>query len=401
MPKSEKKQKKLRNHLIDLGIFGAIVGGLKYKLSTIKPKPTFSPPQITKQVLEKKLADCFNLENLNIVRYNTEDNQTKFAVLTSYNPNSNNLTIQDIKTTAKSLGELIKSGIIKKLSGGYLKGQQTISQNQLLSPITPKNIIGIAYNYQRHSSEVGEKNTRKFKRQNMVAFRKESSSLTNAFAEIKKPDNVRLLDYEVELGLVIGKKINKDTQITLNNFQEFVAGYVLVNDISARCKQLKGSSLLDKIKGFRKAKSYPGFCPTGPVFVYNSGNSTAFTLSQFLIRNNKHYKLQEDRTFNMLNSPYEIIKELQKRLFSSNEKEYRIFIDKNQKRNFSLDPGDLIITGTPEGVAFNFNIKYIIGCGGKGNFIKFEQQNNDKYLQSEDILIATGENLGYQKLKIK
>ena len=66
-----------------------------------------------------------------------------------------------------------------------------------------------------------------------------------------------------------------------------------------------------------------------------------------------------------------------------------------------LNPGDLIATGTPAGVAFNFDVKYVIGCGGKQKFIDFEKANNEKYLRKGDILIAVSRKLGFQRFKIK
>lgn len=365
----------------------------------MKPKPQFLSQEVSKQTLETSLDESFDVNSLNVVRYNSGE-KPKFAVLTKWR-GLEELGIRDIETDANSLPELLESGILEKMANkeeNYLGEIKTIEENEILNPITPKNIIGLAYNYFEHAKEVGE--TEKFKGKNMVAFRKDTSSLSGAFDNIVKPDEVRLLDYEVELGIVLGKKIDRNTEITKKNFQDFIAGYVLTNDISARDIQLKEGTLLDKAKGFRKGKSYDGFCPTGPIFLYSSKNLD-FTLNQYLERQNKIYKLQEGNSSEMINSPCEILKELQRRLISDNKKEYRAFIDEKRNRNYSLEPGDLILTGTPAGVAFNFNVKYVIACGGKNGFIKFEEKNNEKYLRQGDMLITQAKSLGYQKHKIR
>lgn len=392
--------KKLRKLLIGLGILGVFALVAEYKINKMKPEPQFLEQTINKEILEVKLIDSFDEveDGLSVVRYDT--GKAKFAILA--NLDNNNLSVRDIKTDANSLGDLIESGILENIVNkqeGYLGEIKQITLNQLVSPITsPKNIIGLAYNYFEHAKEVGE--SEEFKGKNLVAFRKETNSLCGPFQDIAKPNEVKLLDYEVELGLVIGKRINKDSIITQDNYRDFIAGYVLTNDMSARDVQLKGGTLFDKAKGFRKGKSYDNFCPVGPVFLYSSKNID-FELEQYLVRENKSYRLQEGNSSKMINSPYDILKELQRRLNSNKEKEFRAFIDEKGNRNYFLEVGDLILTGTPAGVAFNFSVKYVIACRGKKGFINFEEKNNEKYLKREDLLITQSTGLGYQKHSIK
>ena len=68
---------------------------------------------------------------------------------------------------------------------------------------------------------------------------------------------MELLDYEIELGLVIGKEISESQVITEENLHEYVAGLVIANDVSARDVQLSQTQ-------WYKGKSYRTFCPVGP-----------------------------------------------------------------------------------------------------------------------------------------
>src|SRR5690606_22303583 len=84
-----------------------------------------------------------------------------------------------------------------------------------------------------------------------------SGSVVGPHDTIRKPDHVKLLDYEIELGLVIGAPVEVGTVVTDKNLADFVAGLVITNDVSARDVQLtKGQ--------FYESKSYPTFTPVGP-----------------------------------------------------------------------------------------------------------------------------------------
>ena len=72
----------------------------------------------------------------------------------------------------------------------------------------------------------------------LTFFRKSSGSISGPFDEVVKPAHVRLLDYEVEIGLVIGREMPVGTEITEDNLADYVAGLVVTNDVSARDVQL-------------------------------------------------------------------------------------------------------------------------------------------------------------------
>ena len=94
----------------------------------------------------------------------------------------------------------------------------------------------------------------------LTFFRKASGSIAGPVDDIVKPEHVRLLDYEVEIGLVIGRDIPVGTAITADNLADYVCGLVVTNDVSARDVQLTKTQ-------FYESKSYPTFTPVGPALV--------------------------------------------------------------------------------------------------------------------------------------
>ena len=88
-------------------------------------------------------------------------------------------------------------------------------------------------------------------------FRKASHSITGPTGDIIRPDGVEFLDYEVELGLVIGADLPVGTTVTEENLGRYVAALVVANDVSARQIQLVKTQ-------FYESKSYPTFTPVGP-----------------------------------------------------------------------------------------------------------------------------------------
>ena len=124
----------------------------------------------------------------------------------------------------------------------------------LLSPVTaPARVVAQAVNYRSHAAESGF-NPDKIP---PVFFRKSSHSLTGPAGDITRPPGVGFLDYEVELGLVIGAELPVGTTVTQETLHHYVAGLVVTNDVSARQIQLTKTQ-------FYESKSYPTFTPAGP-----------------------------------------------------------------------------------------------------------------------------------------
>ncbi|MBK3590296.1 fumarylacetoacetate hydrolase family protein, partial [Streptomyces sp. MBT57] len=131
---------------------------------------------------------------------------------------------------------------------------EELGSRELLSPVTsPCRVVAQMVNYRSHAIDSG------FDPQLVPTafFRKASGSVTGPTAEIVRPGHVRLLDYEVELGLVLGAPLPLDTDVTSATLGRYVAALVVANDISARDLQLPKTQ-------FYESKSYPTFTPLGP-----------------------------------------------------------------------------------------------------------------------------------------
>ncbi|RZA04176.1 MAG: FAA hydrolase family protein, partial [Proteobacteria bacterium] len=127
---------------------------------------------------------------------------------------------------------------------------------EFLSPVTaPCQIICQGKNYLDHIIETGVKP--KNKDFNLL-FTKADSSLNAPNAPVQRPPQVKLLDYELELGLVIKKPITQATTITPEMLPDYIAGFVMANDVSARDVQVPQRQWL-------KGKSFRTFCPVGPI----------------------------------------------------------------------------------------------------------------------------------------
>lgn len=105
----------------------------------------------------------------------------------------------------------------------------------LLSPVTaPCRVVAQMTNFASHVKDAGmDPNTIP-----LTFFRKASGSITGPFDDIVKPDHVRFLDYEVEIGLVIGQELPVGAAISEANLANYIAGAVVTNDVSARDIQL-------------------------------------------------------------------------------------------------------------------------------------------------------------------
>jgi 2,4-didehydro-3-deoxy-L-rhamnonate hydrolase len=192
----------------------------------------------------------------------------------------------------------------------------------LLSPVTgDARVICQGVNYREHQREVGmDPDDANF---NMF-FNKSSASICASGVAVQRPANVELLDYEIELGLVIHGEMRKEENVTRERLHEFVAGVVIANDLSARDVQLAETQ-------FYKGKSYRGFCPLGPVLCLLEAEDMHY-LEQLQLELRVNGQLRQwDNTANMVCKPAETLTELS--LFSD------------------LTSGDLILTGTPHGCA--------------------------------------------------
>jgi 2-keto-4-pentenoate hydratase/2-oxohepta-3-ene-1,7-dioic acid hydratase in catechol pathway len=236
---------------------------------------------------------------------------------------------------------------------------------QLLSPITaPCRVVAQMTNYASHVKDAGRDpaNTP------LAFFRKASGSISGPLDDIVKPVHVRLLDYEVEIGLVIGRDMPVGTTITETNLSDYVCGLVVTNDVSARDVQLTKTQ-------FYEAKSYPTFTPVGPALVLLSADELK-RFDDFRLRLRVNGEIRQDMLVggDIIYPPVQALQAL--------------------SRFQRLDAGDLVLTGTPVGTAISAPPKPIEIIGSllpdqlKWKTFFSRQAKNPKYLRHGDIIEA-------------
>ena len=190
-----------------------------------------------------------------------------------------------------------------------------LSEFELLAPIpNPQKIICLTFNYIDHAQE------QEITPPNEPAiFMKPRTALCGTGTEIICPKFVKELDYEVELAVIIGKKCKN---ISEDEASSTVFGYMILNDVSARDIQFQD-------KQFTRGKSFDTFAPCGPWITTADEISDVHNLHLLTKINNA--ERQNSNTKNMHLKIPEIISKLSKVM--------------------TLEPGDIISTGTPEGVA--------------------------------------------------
>jgi len=234
----------------------------------------------------------------------------------------------------------------------------------LVSPVTaPCRVVAQMTNFASHAKDAGlNPDTVP-----LTFFRKSSGSISGPFDEVVKPAHVRLLDYEVEIGLVIGREMPVGTEITEDNLADYVAGIVVTNDVSARDVQLPKTQ-------FYESKSYPTFTPVGPALVLlDADELKRFTDLRLTLSVNG--EVRQDRTVaDMIYQPVQALRAL--------------------TRFQRLDPGDLLLTGTPVGTALSAPPKPVefiaafLPAATKWRLFFQAQAKNRKYLQDGDVIEA-------------
>lgn len=233
-----------------------------------------------------------------------------------------------------------------------------------LSPVTtPCRVVAQMVNYHSHARQSGFRGDVP-----PTFFRKSADSLSGPSENIVRPAHVKLLDYEVELGLVMGAPLPVGTVVGEQDLPRYVAGLVLTNDVSARDVQLtKGQ--------FYESKSYPTFTPTGPYLAILEEKDFA-RLLDLRLRLSVNNDLRQDRTLaDMIVRPAEALTLL--------------------ARFQSLDPGDLLLTGTPGGTALQAppkaaeKIAALLPAAVKWKMFFSGQQKNPHYLHAGDVVTAT------------
>ena len=227
-----------------------------------------------------------------------------------------------LPTRFPTTSALIAGGKVEWRAASHRAPDMRVADVTLLSPVTaPCRVICLGANYRQHMVESGlNPDAKDF---NMF-FEKSDASLAPPVGEVVPPKHVRLLDYEIELGLVIGAEVTAARKVTRDDLPDLIFGLVIANDVSARDVQLPQTQ-------FFKGKSYRGFCPVGPYLTVPERNEFAL-LDDLLLKLTVNGEVrQNDTTRNLVFKPDETLAEL------------TTFSD--------LSPGDLVLTGTPAGCA--------------------------------------------------
>lgn len=198
----------------------------------------------------------------------------------------------------------------------WLKGQATeqylaLNQYRMLAPCAPSKIVAVGKNYANHAAEMGTPVP-----QEPLLFLKPPTTVIATEAEILYPPQSERVDYEGELAVVIG---NRASQCTPEEAHSKIWGYTIANDVTARDLQRKDGQ-------WTRAKGFDTFCPLGP-WVVREINPSA-RLQTFL--NDQKIPVQSALISEMVFSPDLLVSYI--------------------SQVMTLLPGDVILTGTPEGI---------------------------------------------------
>ena len=241
----------------------------------------------------------------------------------------NNVT-RDLSSIIKDFDpENLKIDTISKLKNLNLETLPEIKSSERIGACInkPGKFVAIGLNYSDHAKETGLKTPTE-----PIVFMKATSSICGPNDNIEMPKDSTKLDWEVELGIVIGKEAKN---ISEEEASSYIFGYCAVNDVSEREWQI------EKLGQWVKGKSGDTFGPTGPYLVTQDEIPDINNLNLILEVNGK--KMQSGNTKNMI--------------FNTN------FIVSYLSKFMSLQPGDLITTGTPAGVGMGMKPQVFLKSG--------------------------------------
>jgi len=189
-------------------------------------------------------------------------------------------------------------------------GEHKLPDVKILPPVEPSKVVCVGLNYRDHAAELGMEIP-----EEPVIFLKPPTAVTGHLDSIVYPEMSSEVDYEVELAAVISRRARK---VKREDADEFIAGYTVLNDVTARDLQRRDGQ-------WTRAKSFDTFCPMGP-FIETSVDPHVLDISLEL---NGEIR-QSSNTSNMIFQVPELLE----------------FIS----HIMTLEPGDVIATGTPPGV---------------------------------------------------
>ena len=256
----------------------------------------------------------------------------------------------------KSMIEFIELGDdgINQANALIAKNDSKISINdvKLMAPIPkPNKILGVGLNYKAHKEEAAKAAADllgKPQEKYPTIFNKQNSSVAGPYDDMHKPDASDFFDYEGELGFVIGKQCR---HVPYDKASSVIYGYTVVNDATIRDWQMRGPPMT-----MTMGKSWDTHCPFGPYLVTSDevGNPHQLKLETHV---NGELR-QSASTDGLIHDCFTVVEYL--------------------STAFTLEPGDLIATGTPEGVA----------------------ATSRNWLKVDDVVKVTIEKLGFIENKV-
>lgn len=185
-----------------------------------------------------------------------------------------------------------------------------LNHAELLAPVVPTKVVCVGLNYRGHIEEMGHDIP-----DEPVIFIKPSTAVSGPRASIVIPPGVGRVDYEAELGVVIGRRTHRAGR---KEARANILGYTCGNDVTARD--------LQKVDGqWTRAKGFDGFCPIGP-WVETDADPADLLVECYV----NEERRQSARTSEMIFDVYDLVS------FVSNV--------------MTLVPGDVVLTGTPSGI---------------------------------------------------
>lgn len=205
-------------------------------------------------------------------------------------------------------GVLLDGDLIRTSEGGEV----ALASVRLLPCVSPSKIVCVGRNYADHAKELGNAVP-----EEPIIFLKPPSSLNAHCAAIVYPQLSKLLSFEGELGLVIGRR---SRNLARGEAWRAVAGFTVVNDVTARDLQKKDGQ-------WTRGKGFDTFCPVGPWWAPKE----EVEFDSIRVRTRVNGELKQDGPVTDMLFPVDAILEYVTRFMT-------------------LEPGDLIATGTPPGV---------------------------------------------------
>lgn len=201
---------------------------------------------------------------------------------------------------------------------------------------SPGTIVAIGFTYSRHGAGILPADTPS---PEPVVFLKPPSSISGPADPLVKPPETTQLDYEVELGVVVGRVARR---VPRDKAGEYIAGYLLANDVTARDIALGAGLDHPLLLQIPRGKGFPGFCPTGPWLL----TADALPAEPLRLQLSVNGELRQDgRTSHMTVDVPGLVESV--------------------TASIELRSGDLILTGTPAGCGFQLQPPRYLDAGDR------------------------------------